>query len=131
MNKSQWDTIKYFSPSENFGDPAKMSYRLLILLDNLREFLERPIVIHCGYEDRQNSSYHCRGMAVDCHCDLNLFDFFNAALRFEFIGVGVYPWWNNPGLHLDVRPLDIGAPKAMWGSIDQGVYTGVTEDLFL
>lgn len=123
MNKEQWDTIKYFSPNEKWGDPNKMSYELLILLDNLREYLDKPIIIHCGYEDRKNSSYHCKGMAVDCHCsNINLLDFYTEASRFSFGGIGVYPWWNKPGLHLDVRREDNIIYRSLWGSTADKIY---------
>ena len=130
MNSSQWDTIKHFSPSENFGDPSRMSYKLLLLLDNLREFIGRPIIIHCGYEERNNNSYHCRGMAIDCHSDIGLFNFYTAASRFDFTGLGVYPWWNNPGLHLDIRPIETLGNRSLWGSTSAGVYTPLTQELF-
>lgn len=90
MNNSQWDTIKYFSPSENLGDPSRMSYKLLLLLDNLREFIGRPIIIHCGYEERNNNSYHYRGMAIDCHSDIGLFDFYTAYLEWLYENVELY-----------------------------------------
>lgn len=127
MNKKQWDTIKYFSPNENWGNPNNMAYELLILLDNLREYLRKPIIIHCGYEDRQNDSYHCKGMAVDCHCpEIALLDFYTEASRFPFQGIGVYPWWNNPGLHLDIRPEDNKGYRSLWGSTSNQIYVPLT-----
>lgn len=125
MNEFQWGTIKYFKSSENFGRPDKMNYLLLVLLDNLRGFIGRPITIHCGYEDRGNSSYHCRGMAVDCHADMDLIDFYISASRFDFGGIGIYPWWRSPGLHLDVRTAPM---RALWGSIGPGEYVALDHE---
>ena len=125
MTPEQWETIRYFKSGENFGDPAKMSYLLLLTLDNLREFIGLPIVIHCGYEagGHSENSYHYKGMAVDCHAkDLPLADFYFAATRFGFHGIGVYPWWNNPGLHLDIRPSHPFTGRAFWGSTAAGEY---------
>ena len=129
MTPEQWKTILFFNPEKDkFGDPGKMDYRLLKALDRLRAYADKPIMIHCGYESRP-MGYHPRGMAVDCHIvGLSLFDQFILALRFkDFTGIGVYPFWNNPGLHLDIREVPI---RAVWGSTGRGEYTALTVDLF-
>lgn len=127
MTPEQWETIRHFNPDENFGDPSKMSYLLLLSLDNLREYIGAPIVIHCGYEDRGNDSYHCKGMAVDCHAKgLSLYDFYFASTRFSFHGIGVYPKWNNPGLHLDIRPVHRYEGRAFWGCTAPGEYVALS-----
>ena len=129
MTHDQWETIRYFKSHENFGDPARMSYVLLLTLDNFREYVNQPIIIHCGYEDRGNDSYHCKGMAVDCHIkNMNLYDAYMAATRFAFYGIGVYPWWNKPGLHLDVRPIDKLGHRSYWGSTGAGEYCAISSD---
>lgn len=126
MTPNQWKKIKYFNQNENWGDPEKISFQLVQALDRLRDFIGFPINIHCGYEDRGNESYHCLGMAVDCHAtNMSLYNFYTAASRFEFSGIGVYPWWNNPGLHLDVR---IAPHRALWGRDIVGEYVPLNAD---
>ena len=129
MTPEQWETIKYFKSSENFGDPSKMSYILLLTLDNLREFIGVPIVIHCGYETDGHSenSYHYKGMAVDCHATkIDLYDFYFAATRFSFHGIGIYPLWNNPGLHLDIRPVHRYEGRSFWECTGPGEYVPIS-----
>lgn len=128
MNQDQWETIHFFRPEENFGDPTRMSYQLLITLDNFRGYIDVPIIIHCGYETDGHSenSYHYKGMAVDCHAKgIDLYDFYFAATRFQFNGIGIYPWWNSPGLHLDVRPTKYLGAKSFWGSTGPNTYVGL------
>lgn len=105
MSPQLWKSRKYFRPDstiDNWGDPYKMDGRLIYGLDILRKFVGRPIIIHCGYEQR-DKGYHPKGQAVDCHIEgMHVFDQFLAAIRFSYFkGIGIYPNWNNPGLHLD------------------------------
>jgi uncharacterized protein YcbK (DUF882 family) len=92
--------LKYFKPSE-FDRYDKMDMDFLNILDEFREFAGRPIYIHSDY--RENSSRHITGKAVDIHIkDMNCLDQFLLAERFgKFKGIGVYPSWNSPGLHID------------------------------
>jgi len=108
-----------------------MSYYTVSLLDDLREYVGEPIKIHCGYEQRENNSHHTFGTAIDCSCpNISLFDFFLAASRFVgWGGIGVYPKWNNPGLHLDTRSYD-KKTRAYWSRIDNN-YLPLTVDIFI
>jgi uncharacterized protein YcbK (DUF882 family) len=107
--------LEYFVEREKWGDPNKMDVRLLFALDRIRHELKRRIIVHCGYElsGHSENSLHKIGAAVDFHVyktgkyELNaLYQFF---LEFWPGGVGVYPYWNSPGYH-----LDIGAPGRTW-----------------
>lgn len=125
MQPSEWDHIKHFDPSENWGDPSRMDGYLVHELDRLRTYIGRKIVIHCGYEPRDGKGYHPKGLAVDCHAvGLHPMEFFIAASRFKgFGGIGIYLWWNQPGLHLDSRQRVRGSgPRALWGSIGPQQY---------
>ena len=114
MRKNDWEMITHFNKNENWGDAHKMSLTLVYTLDRLRQYIGKPIVIHCGYELRDFGGQHPLGNAVDCHCiGMDLIEFFIAASRFtEFKGIGIYPNWENPGLHLDVRAE---LKRAQWG----------------
>ena len=122
-----WDSLKYFTKNEKWGDPDKMNPALLLLLDRLRETIGKPFVIHCGYESDGHStaSQHYKGNAVDFHIEgLPLTEanrLLLAALHtiqiagrqaHEVCGLGIYPDWNNPGFHLDVRGY-----SARWGAV--------------
>jgi len=123
MTKEEWQEIEYFSPTENWGDPGKMDFRLICRLDLLREYIGVPIYIHCGTQGKHLAkSYHymdpCK--AVDCSCeDISLLDFYLSAERFVFGGIGIYPYWKRPGLHLDIRGV-IACPIgwARWGRVN-------------
>lgn len=117
MTPQQWARIRHFSPTEKWGDPARMNFELLQALVRLRQYVKRRIIVHCGYDDRP-TGYHPKGRAVDLHIEgLHPMEQFLAAQRFkDFSGIGVYLWWNSPGLHLDNRPLRFGEPRAIWGS---------------
>uniref|UniRef100_A0A6M3LIC7 Peptidase n=1 Tax=viral metagenome TaxID=1070528 RepID=A0A6M3LIC7_9ZZZZ len=130
MTPALWKRIDYFSPDDqidNFGDPYRMDVNLIFGLDALRKYTGRAIVIHCGYEKRP-TGFHPHGMAVDCHIvGLHPFDQFIAASRFEvFNGIGIYPKWHSPGLHLDTRPYEGRyEPEARWGCKGSGIYVPI------
>lgn len=114
--------VKHFSKNEKndlgkncWGDPEKINPRLIYLLDQFREYLNRPVRINYGTQGSHSpNSQHYLGNAVDLYVpELSWKEQFLAAVRFPFTGLGVYPFWNNPGLHLDVRSLQTGK-KAMW-----------------
>lgn len=122
MTPEDWENIRFFSPEEAWGDPYKMDHNLIIRLDQLRELAGKPIIIHCGYatEGHSLNSFHYKGMAADLHIEgYSLLDqYLLAEQAGPFGGIGVYPDWSRPGLHLDVRP----GPHKRWGRTD-GIYT--------
>jgi hypothetical protein len=125
-----WDYVKHFTADENWGSPSSMNGLLVLLFDIIRSrFGDCRFVIHCGYgaADHADKSEHPRGNAVDFHINsaLSLID---QAGRLEMIlkdlqvydrvGLGIYPDWNNPGFHLDVRGV-----FARWGRIGPNYVT--------
>lgn len=116
MILSDWDAIKHFSQSEKWGDWSKMDREIFFKLDAMREYCGRSIIIHCGYEAGGHTadSQHYKGRAVDIHIDgLDEIEQYLIAERFSWRGIGLYPDWNSPGLHLDTREDD----PARWGRI--------------
>ncbi|MBA7643207.1 hypothetical protein ES703_50926 [subsurface metagenome] len=131
MTKEQWEQIKYFSPNENWGNPCKMSFELLKRLDALREFVSHRIIIHCGYAGggHTENSQHYLGKAVDFHIEnMSLINQYLAAERFMFTGIGIYPDWNNPGLHCDVRCKSNESPQDRWAKLNKK-YIPLTENV--
>jgi len=133
--KSIWKYIKkYFSPYESWGNVEELSGILLIGLKLIRHEINIPFIIHCGTQgNHAKNSYHYRGLAVDGHFQTELpiwiqYDILentldNLQLK-NYTGIGVYPFWNNPGFHIDFRGY-----MARWGRIDYNngtyVYTSV------
>lgn len=109
MTNDDWKKVKYFGPNENWGDWSKIHKVLIFALDELRKNIGKPIHINNAYSisGHSSNSYHYKGMAADIHIkNMSVIDQFIWASRFDvFNGIGVYPNWNNPGLHLDIRPF--------------------------
>ena len=116
MTPDLYAQTRYFKNyrTEGWGEPCSMSRVLVYGADKLRELAGVPLIVHCGFEVR-NSGFHPKGLAMDCHLvGVPLLQQLYLAMRImEFTGIGVYPNWNNPGLHLDVRELN-GMPRTMW-----------------
>lgn len=122
-----WSLVREFKRTEAWGDPDRISPLLMAALVDLRRYVGKPFIVHCGTQGSHISDVHGKGLAVDFHCpDLDCFDLFLAASRFgEIKGLGVYPYWNNPGIHLDVRPEHM---RAMWWRDRNGVYQQLTHN---
>jgi len=109
MKASDWAQIKFFKPTEAWGDVSKISFALVRELDSFRAYIDIPIQITCGTQGTHvEDSQHYLGLAVDVVFPSidkkDLFDIYLAASRFGFKGIGVYPFWRpQGGLHLDIR----------------------------
>jgi len=110
-----WLALKHFKKhgtSDKWGDPDKLDALLLMKLDDLREFIDKPIHVTSGYR-AGDLKEHGAGRALDVVCPtMPLFDFYLAAERFGFTGLGVYAHWkwdgvDVGGLHLDQRVLGV------------------------
>jgi hypothetical protein len=109
MTREQWKEFEpYFTPKEcGMG----MDYGFMKDVLMLRLILVSPIVVHAGYEidGHAPDSYHKKGRALDFHCQ-NV-----SPRRIQhaidalgiFHGSGFYFWWNNPGFHIDNRPIEL------------------------
>lgn len=104
MQDSDWESIEFFKKSE-FSEPNKMEFHFINCLDQFRKKIGHPIIIHSSYR-KNDSGYHGRGEAVDVHIKgiSLLCAYILASESGLFGGIGVYTGWNNPGLHLDMRP---------------------------
>lgn len=133
-----WKKVKYFKPTENWGTldgktcPPEEAIRhlnplLVYCLDALRAFVGKPIIIHCAYRPNDPGSTHHKGDAVDFHiAGMPVVDQFLMTERTRlFAGIGVYPFWNNPGLHADVRQLRPNQHGPRWGLNAAGIYTAL------
>ena len=120
-----WDNVIFFLPSE-FVSPELMSPVLIYALDALRAKVGRKFIVHSSYR-KGDEGTHGKGLAVDGHFDgVPLVDQFLAAEKsLLFGGIGLYPYWNNPGIHLDVRRVTKEKGGARWGRNAAGVYVAL------
>jgi hypothetical protein len=98
---------------------------LIYLLSDMEQFIGEEVIIHLLLDRTHLNvrSLHREGRAADLHIsNLKLIDQFIAACRFPFNGIGVYSYWNHPGLHVDIRPLGSGSPRALWSCNKKSVY---------
>ena len=132
MLKTDWTKVNNFKKSENWGDADKMNPLLIYSLDALRELAGRPIIINSGYRPNDPGSTHKNGDAADIVITgLSVIDQFLLAEKTRlFSGIGVYPFWNRPGLHLDVRPLRANQHAPRWGRNAAGVYVALDAKFF-
>lgn len=128
MTPEQWSTIRNFKPSENWGDPSRMSYELLQALDDFRDAAGTPILVTCGTQGSHvGESQHFLGKAADIVFPNlllpRLFDMLILASRFPALkGIGIYPHWKvagvtHGGLHLDVRDA---RTRSYWMGVPDG-----------
>lgn len=124
---TNWDIVKHFKPEEWVTQPDMVKPELVYLLDEIRDALGFPIVIHVAYEPTGHSknSKHYTGEAVDFHIKgISLGEAWLELERWSSIGgLGVYPFWTNPGFHVDIRPT---RRKARWWRDLAGKYQPVT-----
>jgi len=136
-----WGAIRHFEPGE-FGEYVeKMDVSTIIHLDDMRHIEDEYrrdndrsgiiITINEGWAERPGNpnSMHPLGRAIDCVIrnaetrePLPIVEQFLIAMRYPWGGVGFYPFWEDPGLHLDTRALKGGSRKATWWRNLRGVY---------
>ena len=119
-----WKNIKFFKPSE-FKYPDKVSRELITKLDTYRAMVGKPIIIHSDYRPGDKKQ-HGKGLAIDFHVKgMKVLDqYFYAERSGLFVGIGLYPYWNSPGLHVDIREEG----TARWGCDQKGGYVALTSD---
>ena len=109
MTLEQWLEFRpYFTPEEcGMG----MDYGFMKKVLFFRHAVNAPVIVHsgCSTDGHAKDGYHPRGLAIDFHVQnvsprriMHVIDALGA-----FGGVGFYFWWNNPGFHIDGRPMDI------------------------
>ena len=93
-----------------FGDAFIISADLMMMADDMVTFAKQEypgaycIVHDINRGEHSENSLHYQGKAIDLHMGgMTLGQTARIAMRYFFGGIGLYPGWNNPGLHLDVR----------------------------
>lgn len=123
------DMLEYFSPKE-FGYPHKMNSITLFELDRMRgeEGKHAGIIITINSDFRPDDKRsHGSGLAIDLVIrdketkePLPVLEQFFIAARYNWKGIGMYPFWDTPGIHVDMQGLC--ARKRFWWRDVEGGY---------
>ena len=132
--------LRYFTRQEFGPNPTRgidwwpcMDPRLLVLLDVFRHQCGAPVSIsqhgqalgrRLGRDVKSAHNYDRHGvvLAADTFPDMmdspdDALEIIDLAEYVGFTGIGIYPHWSRPGLHLDTRrDREPGSP-AKWGAI--------------
>lgn len=105
--------------------PPEVDPSLIRMLDRIDNYCGGKLFIHRLHDPHASqSSQHYWGRAADVHIEtMTVLDQYVLVERFHPMGLGVYPkdvWTITPGLHIDVRPVDIGRRWAYVGDGNGG-----------
>jgi hypothetical protein len=117
MTEHDISQLKNFSIPEKdifgrpiFGDSYIISADLMYMVDDMVTFCKQEypgsycIVHDINRGDHTENSLHYQGKAIYLHMGkMTLGQTARIAMRYFFGGVGLYPEWAHPGVHLDVR----------------------------
>jgi len=107
----------------------KVSWDVVQLLDEMRHVAGVPFHVNVAWESdgHVDGSTHYSGLAVDGYfAGMALLDQWLWAERFPWQGIGLYPFWRVPGLHLDLGPR---AYPGRWWRDAVGTYLPLSRDL--
>jgi hypothetical protein len=129
-----WSKVKNFKEKEftppNYSGEVDMNLGFVLKLDLFRSHVGSPITIHenggFSVKGHSENSLHYSGLAADLHVTqaIGPRDVIEQALlayKWTFLSIGIYPYWNRPGLHLDDRSA-IGKEKVVWFRDKGGLY---------
>jgi len=125
----KWKLLSYFYPNEAWGDPEKMDFMLLVLLDKFRGSLPNgcKVKIHRGYSDKNPKSLHYLAKAVDfrvigcgfVEAEYHLRNYLIRNNLMKEVEYGIYPDWIDPGFHLGIQK-DGGTWCGRYVKVDKG-----------
>lgn len=131
---TDWARVEFFDRAEWKADPDRVQSEVVYMMDEMRKASGRPITIHeaWGPDGHVEGSAHYQGWAVDFHfVGWSLLDQWLFAERFPWEGIGLYPHWNRPGLHVDLRreAKEHRHLGRRWWRDAKGVYRAVDRSL--
>ncbi len=105
---------------------ARVKFSFMKKLQRFRTLINRPVFYNCLTEGKHaKNSSHPKGEAGDIRIGgkgkINWNKMFQAAVEAGMKGIGFYPFWNTPGLHVDDRK---GSFKC-WKRLKNGKYVGL------
>jgi len=127
---NRWPYIRL----DQFNDISHMRLETLNLFNKMVEFASQKY----GWSHHINSDYrdsgtgqHPLGRAIDFYFyrkepgDVDVITQFFWAMRFDWGGIGFYPYWNTPGCHVDTRFDELY--RALWWRDNTENYRNVAE----
>jgi len=99
-----------------------MDENFMLKVLDFRLRIGRPMHVHVGVacSGHAPKSYHYTGEALDFHiCNISPYTLLKHIDAIGFNGAGYYPWWKNPGFHIDNRPAQ---DFQRWLSPTEGQY---------
>lgn len=134
-----WLTVRHFTREEWPRDPDRILPAVVHLADQMREDSGWPIVVHVAWDDAghvgDSTHYTDRtefATGFDFHfAGVPLVEQWLFAERYPWRGLGVYPYWNTPGLHCDLRTLGREHPNLghRWWRDREGKYHPFSREL--
>ena len=112
MTKEDWKTLKYFDKSEfdcKHTGNNQMKLEFMHKMEQLREAVDRPLIITSGYRDRTHPveakkvliGKHNQGIAADIKAvgGVERYELVSMAIALGFTGIGIAKNF----IHLDIR----------------------------
>jgi len=116
---------KGFSIDQTYAHIAKVKFSFMRKVQKFRTLIGRPVRFNSLTDGTHaKKSMHYLGRAVDLRIGgkaaINWNKMVQHALTAGLTGIGYYPFWNTPGLHVDDRD---GGVK-LWKRLKNGKYVG-------
>lgn len=134
-----WSLVRHFKREEWKHDPDKVQPDLVYLVDELRGTAGAPILIHVAFDPSghvTDSGHYTTSrdlaVAVDLHiAGWSLLRQWLHAEKMVFNGIGLYPHWQHPGLHVDLRRIgrEHSNLGRRWWRDKDGIYKAIDKPL--
>lgn len=128
MTNEDWGKLKFFDAFE-FETPEEMEQEVVFLLDAIRAVAGAPFRVHESFSltGHETNSLHKIGGAIDGHFEgLGVIEQYLLCEQFRPAGLGFYPFWSPPGIHIDSRSLMPYQKAARWWRDAGGIYRRIT-----
>ena len=141
---TDWGRLPDFRPEE-FTHPDDVDSYVLYTLQEMRTEANRRrklrgkdgiiITINKPKGDYRpgDLKVHGKGLALDVvirNCltkqPLPVLEQFMIAVQHFWTGVGFYPFWNSPGIHVDMKPLTVWSRRRTWWRDGNDSYEAIT-----
>lgn len=122
-----WKHSKWFK-TDDFPYRDMSHPWIINVMDKIRDMIG-PITINRAFDPRamdgsQHRMYPCYAVDFSAKSDLTLFEQFIEISRMtDITAIGVYPHWNTPGFHVDLR---VSTSRKYWYH-DGNQYRAITE----
>lgn len=131
--ENPWKVTKHFC-NDKIEWPENTNPDITLVMDQLREEFKSPIRIHRCYDpsatlatSRHRMTY-CDAVDFDVEPTMQYKTLLKAFILLtrhpKIRGIGIYPYWNRPGFHVDLRPEVM---KSYWLRDRDGLYLPVSD----